>query len=433
MKKLKEMLAKLLTEIRELNEMETRTEEQDARLNVALGEAEALRGKVEQSERAAGLESWASESATEPIKPEIEEPEVRAGRNRAAGKKYATLGEQLADVIRAEPGQHYNPESVERLMEVRATGLSEGIPADGGFLVQTDFATQILQRTYDNSAIAGRCTPITISETSNSVTFPAVAETSRADGSRLGGVRGYWVAEAGSKTASQPAFGTVELKPHKLVVMVYATDELLQDAPALGSFINVAAPEEIAFKLQDALVNGSGVGVPLGALNAGCKIAVAAEGGQVAGTIVTENIVKMWARMYAPCRAKSAWFINQDIEPQLHTMGLLVGTGGGATYMPPNGLSSSPYATLYGRPVVPIEQCATLGTEGDIIFADYSQYFLATKGGVQAASSIHVKFTYDETVFRFVYRVDARPWWATALTPFKGTNTQSPIITLATR
>ena len=55
------------------------------------------------------------------------------------------------------------------------------------------------------------------------------------------------------------------------------------------------------------------------------------------------------------------------------------------------------------------------------------------KGGMESASSIHVKFTTDETAFRFVMRVDGQPTWNAALTPSNGSNTQSPFITLDTR
>jgi HK97 family phage major capsid protein len=88
-----------------------------------------------------------------------------------------------------------------------------------------------------------------------------------------------------------------------------------------------------------------------------------------------------------------------------------------------------------GRPVIPIEHCSALGDLGDILLADMSQYYLATKGGVQMASSIHVQFLTDETVFRFVYRVDGQPSWNVALTPHLSTagQTLSPFVTLAAR
>jgi len=162
-------------------------------------------------------------------------------------------------------------------------------------------------------------------------------------------------------------------------------------------------------------------------------VSVAKEAGQAAATLVTANIFKMWSRMWARSRSNAVWFINQDIEPQLMALDIPVGTGGMPVYLPQGGLSQSPFGTLLGRPVIPVEYAATLGTVGDICLADLSQYILIDKGGVEAASSIHVQFLTDETAFRFVYRVDGQPAWNAPLTPFKGTNTLSPFVSLATR
>jgi len=60
-------------------------------------------------------------------------------------------------------------------------------------------------------------------------------------------------------------------------------------------------------------------------------------------------------------------------------------------------------------------------------------YIIAEKGPIQSAVSIHVRFIYDETVFRFVYRCAGQPEYSTAITPFKGSDTESPFITLAAR
>ena len=141
----------------------------------------------------------------------------------------------------------------------------------------------------------------------------------------------------------------------------------------------------------------------------------------------------MHSRMWARSRGSAAWFINQDVEAQLLKLSLPVGTGGVPVYLPAGGVSQAPFSTLFGRPVVPIEQCSTLGTVGDIVFADLSQYVLIDKGGVQADSSIHVRFINDETTFRYIMRVDGMPLWNSVLTPFKGTATVSPFVALAAR
>ena len=289
---------------------------------------------------------------------------------------------------------------------------------------------------FETGVLASRCRRIPISARANSIKIPGIDETSRAS-TRYGGILGYWEDEAALKTASKPKFRKIELNLKKLIGLCYATDELLDDATALEGVIRDGFTSEFGFLLDDAIINGTGAGQPLGILNAGCLVSVAKETGQDADTVVTENVIKMYSRLFASSRPNGVWLINQNVEPQLFTMSLAVGTGGIPVYMPAGGLSGQPYATLFGRPVIAIEQAATLGDVGDIIFADLANgYILAEKGGIQSDMSIHVRFLYDESVFRFVMRLDGQPVRASALAPYKGSSTndtQSHFIALAAR
>jgi HK97 family phage major capsid protein len=163
-------------------------------------------------------------------------------------------------------------------------------------------------------------------------------------------------------------------------------------------------------------------------------VTVGAGSGQAAATIIKKNIDKMYARCHARARLNAVWLINQDVENELANMTQDVGTGGSAVYLPVGGLSASPFATLKGLPVIPAEHNPTVGTEGDIILANLGYYIAGIGGGgVQSASSIHVYFTSAQTAFRFLIAVDGRPALQSPITPFNGTNTLSPFVTLATR
>jgi len=405
-------------------EAESRTfaADEKAQYDLLMGEVDSLADTIQKGERAMGV-SAAMKAGGPPPQQAINQPPSGGFRS---------FGEFLQSVAWAcRPGQRADARLI---YEERATGLNEAIGTEGGFLVTTDFSTQLLAAAVAEALVLPRCREIPISGPSNGVKLPAISETSRADGSRSGGVQMFWKNEAAAKYPSKPAFRLVELALKKLVGLCYATDELIEDAMALEAYVRSAFAAEAAFKLDDAVIRGSGAGVPLGVLAAPCLVTVAKESGQAARTIVPENIVKMFSRMYAGGVRNAIWLVNQDVFPQLYLLGQAIGTGGAPVYMPPGGLSGSPqYSTLLGRPIIPIEQCSTLGTAGDIIFGDFTQYLVATKGGLQTASSIHVMFTYDETVFRFVYRFDGQPAWASALTPYQGTNTVGPFVTLALR
>ncbi len=311
-----------------------------------------------------------------------------------------------------------------------ALGMGELVGSDGGFLVPPTFSNTVFERVYKENELLKRTDQYTVA--GNSIVFPRNAESSRATGSRWGGARAYWVQEGSTITASRPTFGRLSLLLHKLACLAPITEELLQDSGiALGQYLGRVFPAEINFLVGDSLVSGTGAGMPLGILNAPCKVSVTRTN---TGHIVSQDVVNMWARLFRGMgsgdNAGAVWFVNQDTSPDFMLMTLGIGTAGIATYMPPGGLSGKPYATLLGAPVVEIEWCSTLGTSGDIILADMSQMVSASKGSMDTQNSMHFYFDTDQQAFRTTFRIDAQPWWATALTPYKGTATQSPFVVL---
>ncbi len=413
-------------EDRSLDEKETaRHEEIMARVDKIDADLKIYEERQKRDRDLKALQAWDGK-----VPADLEPPKQPEG--------FETLGDFLQAVQYASvPGSLPDPR-LQRAVADRppfqaATGMSETVLADGGFLVRKAWNDTILEKTYSTGQILSRVTRQPIGAGFNGMQIPAIDETSRADGSRWGGIRAYWLEEGGDKTSSKPKFRLIDMKLHKVAALVYATDELLQDKVALEGFVMSRLPLELNFKVEDAIINGTGAGQPMGILNAACLITQGKETGQAASTLVWNNIKKMWARFYGASRPNGVWFYNQDIEPQLYSMSEAVGTGGVPVYLPAGGAADRPYATLMGRPMIPVEYCATLGTAGDIILADMSQYVAIEKGGIQTASSIHVAFTSDETCFRFVYRIDGQPAWTSALTPYKGTNTQGPFVVLIAR
>jgi HK97 family phage major capsid protein len=379
-----------------------------------------------------------------------QEPVTKAGAILASAEKLAAtakdhvadrkwgwqdFGEQLKCIHQYAINKHAQPDKrlyPDAAQVKAATGLGESIGSDGGFLIAPAFAEGILEIMHQQENLLDLTDQYSLA--SNSIKVRAVDETSRATGSRRGGIRAFWLDEGEEVTGSKPKFKLLELRPYKLGVYVNITDELLEDGGGmLEQYVAKAAAEEINFFIGDAIINGTGAGQPLGILNSSARVTVAKESGQPAATIVAENIAEMFKRMHAASRANAIWLINQDTERQLHLMNVAIGTSGQLVYMPPGGLSNPQYATLYGKRVMPIEFCPTLGTEGDIILWDPKSYISVTRGAIKPAMSMHVEFKTDQMAYRFIFRVDGKPWWTSTLTPFKGTQTQSPIITLATR
>ena len=317
---------------------------------------------------------------------------------------------------------------------VKAAGhMEEGDMGQGGYLVPLEFSNQLLLTALEDSIVRPRAVHMPMA--TNRLAIPAVVDASHAT-TLWGGVQIYRPGEAEQKTATKPALGRITLTLHKLTGLIYLSDELLEDSPiSLEPLLTRMFGDAIAFTEDDDFLQGNGANQALGAFNGAnpSLIAVAKEAGQAATTIVTENIVKMWARLHPRSGRNAVWIANNDCFPQLAMMSMAVGTGGVPVWMPAGGISGLPFQTLMGRPLLYSEKMQTLGTQGDIGLADFSQYLIGDKGGIKVATSIHLRFDYDETAFRFVLRYDGQPWWLSALTPRRGTSTLSPFVVLAVR
>ena len=344
----------------------------------------------------------------------------RQAPGRAGGKSPGGLGEFLRAVADGD---------VSRL-RASIAGIGEAVPSDGGFLVGEELAAGLLARVYLQGELAKRVTRIPISRNSLGVRINALDEDSRADGSRWGGALSYWRNEADTVSKSKPKVRQLRLAPNSLMSIMYATDDLLDDNTTLAAAFNKVFQDEITFKLEDAILNGTGAGQALGVLNSPALIVVDKDSADSGPTVSANDVLNMWSRCWPACRKNAVWLINPDIELPLY--GLSIGTGARTRllYVPDDG---DGFGRMLGRPVIPVEYAATLGTPGDIVLADLSQYLVTDKGAPDQNVSIHVEFVTDESVFRSVYRVDGQPSWNKPLTPKNGTQTSSPYVALAAR
>lgn len=352
---------------------------------------------------------------------------------------FKSLGEQLQAVIRAD-SETAGRVVDERLLKVNKggeekapTGMSEGVGSDGGWLVEEQYATGIMQRTIDTGILSRKAQVINVGPRAASFAWNSVDENSRVDASRFGGILVYRANEAATVSATKPKMKKDRVELEKLMGLIYLTEELLEDAVALESFINSQFPKAFDFRIDNEMFRGSGAGQIKGIIDAPCLVTVAKEVGQEADSLYSENVEKMFSRMLASSLQKAEWNINQDVWPQIFQLAHIIGTGGVPMYMMPAGLKEAPFGTLLGRPIVPIEHAATIGDLGDITFNDWSQFVLIKKGGIKGASSIHVKFVEGETALRFTLRLNGRPVDNAPLTPFQGSATQSSFVALAAR
>ena len=312
-------------------------------------------------------------------------------------------------------------------------GLSESVFSEGGALIPEEFAKNILQTALESSQIWNLATRIPMASTS--IKVPYVKTTSHAS-TLFGGILMYWLAEEAEIAASKPALGQIELNLHDLCGIWYATNSILEDSPiSLEPLLNGMFAQALAFRMNEVMIRGTGAGQPLGILNAPCMVEQAKESGDEADGITGKNIFKMWSRLLPSSMKNAVWLANNDALPQLMGLHMEIGTSGIALWQPPRGLAEAPNGTILGRPLIVTEHCSTVGDAGDIILADFTQYMVGEKAGaaVKYASSMHLKFDYNQQAFRIVYRTDGQPWLPSAITPRNSTITLSPFVKLAER
>jgi HK97 family phage major capsid protein len=353
---------------------------------------------------------------------------------KAMGAKYRAeeFGETLAQfLIDISPKAYMTAELAAKRETLKNAAASSGEPASGGFLVPEAFRAELLSLSLEASVVRPRARIVPME--SSRVVYPYIDDTSHAS-NVFGGVQGYWTPESGSMTDVAASFGRMALEAWKLTAFANVPNELIQDsAISFEAFIRSTFPQALAYFADVAFLSGSGAGQPLGILTDGnaARVSVAKESGQLADTIVWENIVKMYSRMLPQSLGSAVWVVSPDVFPELATMALSVGTGGGPVWLN-NGVGGPP-ATILGRPVVISEKVENLGDQGDINFIDFSYYLVGDRQAMTVASSEHFRFQNGETSFKFVERLDGRPWLQSALTPRNGGPTLSPFVTLDER
>jgi len=372
----------------------------------------------------------------EGLRPKIEMGDNELDRDQKGG--FACISDFASHVAKADRsgGRRISKELGEWVNKAASsTSLIEGEDQYGGYLIPPEFRNDLLMAVEQKNEIMPRCTSVPMKSTM--VKIPYVNGFDESGNLVYGGIQWKWLDELATKTETRPKFGRITLELKKLAGLAYASDEILEDSPmSMENILKNGFRDGLNFILNAALIRGTGAGMPLGVLNAPCLVSISKETNQAADTIVFENIVKMFAQIHDT--ANAVWVINQDCLPQLASMALSVGSGGVPVWMPANGISGAPYDTLMGKPIIWCKHSSKLGDQGDIMFADWSQYLIGQKAGQgkdgKFDTSIHLKFDADQTCFRFVFRIDGQPWWPSSIVPPMATTKYlSPFIVLDER
>ncbi|WP_373498978.1 phage major capsid protein [Desulfococcus sp.] len=308
---------------------------------------------------------------------------------------------------------------------VRSTMDSSGT---GGYAVPVELASTWWDTALEDMVVLPNATVYPMQ--SSTLKVPSFDDDSRAAGQYFGGLALSWINETGTSTPQSAKLRLMTLNSKKAAIYCDTSAELAQDGQGFDQQIQDAMKKALSAGLDWNFLNGSGAGTPLGILNADACIEVPAVAGQAADSLIFENIVALFSRMWGPGRSRGIWVANSTTIPMLLSLHIPVGTSGTAfpVFSDKNG-----QFTMLGRPVIFSENLPELGGSGDIIFADMSQYICGIRKEMQIEKSVLPGWYQDLQSYRVILRADGQPAWQEPLTPRSGTTTVSPFVRLAAR
>lgn len=403
------------------------TPEEQAQLEAIQANVAATDKQIEIHARNAALEASLSQPQPRLTTTPLPTPGLTASTNprfsggtRADAKDPKWGFRNLADQLGAIKASAYGNRD-DRLMNAITTYGSEGVGGDGGFAVAPQFAQGITQIVTGEGSLVARMNPIMSG--SNQVVLPSDETTPWG----TTGVYAEWLEEAGAMSARKPALKQVTINLKKVGALVYLTDELMQDAPAIESYVLRKVAQAITAKVNEAIVNGDGVGKPLGLLKAPALVTVTDY--DSSATLSAQDLGGMLARLVPEGINGAFWLMHTSVFPYL----LNVTIGQQPVYTQ-SIRTDNPWGSIWNRPIVLTEYCSDWNTAGDIILVSPDGYGLAVKStGVSTDMSIHFAFDQAVNAFRAQTRIGGVPLATAAITRKNGSNTLSHIVTLGAR
>ena len=233
--------------------------------------------------------------------------------------------------------------------------LQEGVDADGGYLVPEEYDSRLIRVLEGENIMRKLGHKITTSgdhKINIASTEPAAA----------------WIEEGGALQFSDAKLAQILLDAHKLHVAIKVTEELLYDnAFNLENYIIEEFGKALSNAEEDAFLNGTGVGQPLG-------LFAATGGGTVYKTVTkltADDIMNLVYALKRPYRKNSAFIMNDQIIATIRTFK----DGNGAYMWQPSYQAGEP-DKLLGYPVY----TSPFAPEDAISFGDYSYYNIGDRG-----------------------------------------------------
>lgn len=292
------------------------------------------------------------------------------------------------------------------------TGMTEGTPSQGGYLVQPELERQLLLAREADNVIRPLASSITVN--TNAIQLDQLGIKTAA----------AWTAELATKfEETAMTIKTVTASVFTAAGLATISNQLLADSnPAIDQLVTTDLAKRLVALEEIAFLTGSGEGQPLGILNTpevgttantSATLDDPAKAGGLLDKILEAiaNVQLEWGQPSAIVMHPRTWtrIIKSRDTAGHYTISPRNNVGAGYDPATPRTFVNGPEQTLFGVPVVLSNRIPTnlgAGTnESRVIVGDFKEALILDRQGITIDESPHVYFTANATVFRAECRV----------------------------
>lgn len=406
---LKKLFAKrdaLISELKSLTASEDWSDEAQAKFEAKKAELAAVKSQILAAQEINSLVDPEEETPSE--EPAGDEPQARVKVKSliqaAPRKSRPTEFSSLSEFLFVAGSGKSDPRLDDCYTEYRSE-QSMGTGSKGGFMVPSQLLMEAKSKMAAPALVRPRATVIPAGTPPDAeILVNSLDQNPTAAGAQqvFAGVTVYKIEEGGEKPETDYNINQIALKPAEIAARIGLTDKLLRNWTAGSSLASTLLVNAINAFEDTQFLLGNGIGGPEGVIPANYSYKV---NRAVANQIAFADIKKMYARflgnaanaVWAASYAAYEYMLNMVTDGSGNTNIIRVDAAGGIT--------------MYGIPVVRHPRLSALGTRGDLILADFSEYL------IKDGSGPIVEFGYssgqwerNKQSIKVTFNVDGRGW-----------------------
>jgi len=269
-------------------------------------------------------------------------------------------------------------------------------PSGGNNLVPPDFRAELLKLPYSMPSLFDRVRVVTTK--AGTVTWPTLTQT---DANSFGGVSFSWISEGANKPETEPTFSQVEIATNELAGYTEISERMLsRSAIQLEALLVELFRGAMAYTIDNAIINGSGTGQPLGIVNTAGIRTVAR---QTAGTVTDQDLVDLQFAVRPEYRGGCTYVAEDSVVQALANTADSFGRP-----LFRASTANGPYDRLIGYPYITSTNNPTVGVTGDVMYGNPREYILVMEEEITIARSKDYRFRQNVVAFKVFSVVGGR-------------------------